>query len=151
MRLLALLFLLFTITSCKKKNLEIKYSISVDKDNPYPAELEINDTKYTIVDTYFEKEIVINKYDIIDVSLDYLSPHSDMMKLSLKRDNYTVASVWDNSYMWIVYSDISSSTSGNINISNNNTTWHYCGYPTKDGHPCQRHVSGTTGYCWQHR
>ncbi len=28
---------------------------------------------------------------------------------------------------------------------------HRCGAPTKKGTPCQRWVSGTTGYCWQHR
>jgi len=36
----------------------------------------------------------------------------------------------------------------NASVSN---TWHYCGHPTADGTPCQRHVSGTTGYCWQHK
>jgi len=28
---------------------------------------------------------------------------------------------------------------------------HRCGAPTKKGTPCQRWVSGATGYCWQHR
>ncbi|MGQ9897415.1 MAG: hypothetical protein ACUVR8_07685 [Acidobacteriota bacterium] len=28
---------------------------------------------------------------------------------------------------------------------------HRCGAPTKKGTPCQRWVTGTTGYCWQHR
>lgn len=28
---------------------------------------------------------------------------------------------------------------------------HRCGAKTKKGTPCQRWVSGTTGYCWQHR
>lgn len=28
---------------------------------------------------------------------------------------------------------------------------HQCGAKTKKGTPCRRWVSGTTGYCWQHR
>ncbi|MCS7079216.1 MAG: hypothetical protein NZ585_04090 [Chloracidobacterium sp.] len=28
---------------------------------------------------------------------------------------------------------------------------HRCGAKTKKGTPCQRWVSGVTGYCWQHR
>ncbi len=28
---------------------------------------------------------------------------------------------------------------------------HRCGAKTKKGAPCQRWVTGTTGYCWQHR
>lgn len=28
---------------------------------------------------------------------------------------------------------------------------HYCGHPTQKGAPCKRKVSGSAGYCWQHR
>jgi hypothetical protein len=41
----------------------------------------------------------------------------------------------------------SSSNSG----SGSSATSHYCGYPTQNGTPCKRLVSGSTGYCWQHR
>ena len=39
----------------------------------------------------------------------------------------------------------------NGNGGNTSSDWHYCGHSTTDGTPCQRHVSGTTGYCWQHK
>lgn len=45
----------------------------------------------------------------------------------------------------------SSPTSNTGNSSGSAVTSHYCGYPTKKGTPCQRLVSGSSGYCWQHK
>jgi|GEM_PF-4622337 len=150
-----LLLIAISFVGCKKKEVLTKYTITVSKDNPYPAKLEINDVLYSITDTYYQGDITIKEFDVVSVSLDYVSTQEDVMELSVLKDGVKVASVSGNRYMWIVFSNTSSSQGGGYSSSSSgsgsSSTWHYCGAPTKDGTPCKRHVSGTSGYCWQHK
>lgn len=156
--LFVLLLIAISFVGCKKKEILTKYIIVVNKDNPYKATLKVNDVLYSITDTYYQGDITIKEYDVVSVSLDYVSTQDDVMELSVLKEGAKIASISGNRYMWIVFSNTSSSQGGGYSSSGSgsgsgsgSSTWHYCGAPTKDGTPCQRHVSGTSGYCWQHK
>lgn len=139
------------------KDKEITYSIEVSKPNTHTAVLEIDDATYNFSETSYRQEVTLKEFDVVDISLDYLAVQSEKMSLTVKdEDNNIIASVSDNSYMWIILSQNSITSSGNYSTGSSSgggsstSGSHLCGAPTKDGTPCQRRVSGSSGYCWQH-
>ena len=155
MKHLVLLFIVATtfLSSCKKEKPITAFTVSVNKDNPYSAVLRIDGTPYTFTDAVFNKIITLDEYQVITIDLDYSSSQTDIMDLTVYKNGQPIATVSGDEHMYVilsttsVYSGGGSSGSG----SSSGSTWHYCGAPTKDGTPCRRHVSGTSGYCWQHK
>lgn len=161
--LLSLLSILLILSSsCEKKKEDIlhKYIITVVKDNPHKAYLDIEDEVTEITETAFSKEVELGEYDVYSVSLKYAGTYEDEMILSVKKvEDGSSETISGSTYMWIVFSEVSGFSKGGGNLSagsgsggsggRSSSDVCPCGARTKDGTPCKRMVKGC-GRCWQH-
>ena len=138
-------------TGCSKD--KWTYTIVAQNSSPNAAVLEIDDESYTVTQTEIKREVEIDKYGVVSVSLDYVGSGTDAMTLSIYRGSELITSVSGNRYRYVLLTRESAekggggiSSSGGASSGSGSSI---CGATTKDGTPCQRKVSGG-GYCWQH-
>jgi len=146
----SLLFISLLLFGCKKVN-PVIYTISVENESGKPAYLEIDGNKHHFTDKEFTKEIKVEEEDYINVWAQVENSYNERIQMIFYIDGQYKDDISGLGYcsVFLKHSEVEKFNYGAG--SGGNTESHYCGHPTQSGGSCRRLVSGSIGYCWQHR